>query len=795
MAQDPSPTVPGPGHDTSESRESTARVSEDFPQAALDYHRFAPAGKIKVVATKPMVTQRDLALAYSPGVAYACEAIVEDPKAASQLTARGNLVAVITNGTAVLGLGDIGPLAGKPVMEGKGVLFQKFAGVDVFDIELNERDPEKLVEIIAAMEPTFGGINLEDIKAPECFIVERKLRERMNIPVFHDDQHGTAIIVGAAVVNALEVVGKKIEDVKLATAGAGAAGIACLDMLVALGLKPENILAVDRDGVLHTGRDNLDPDKQRYARDTDKRTLAEIVEGADVFLGLSAGGVLKPEMVASMADKPVILALANPNPEILPEEAKRVRPDCIIATGRSDYPNQVNNALCFPYIFRGALDVGATQINEAMKLACVNAIAQLARMEAGDLAAAYGDDIPCFGPDYLIPRPFDPRLLVMLAPAVARAAMESGVATRPIEDFAAYEEKLGQFIHRTGLVMKPVYDRARGDRQRVVYAEGEEEVVLRAVQTVVDEGLATPILIGRPDVIDARIQRLGLRMKAGVDFELTNILDDPRFNDYWQQYHALTERRGVTQAAAKSLIRSRPTLIAALMLERGEADAMICGLVGRYHKKLGYLRSVIDFDKGVQGTAAMTGVINEQGVWFFVDTHVQVDPSAEQIAEATLQASYRLKLFGIEPKVALLSHSNFGSHDDASAQKMRKVRELVLARAPRLDLDGEMMADTAWHADLRRQIMPNTTLHGRANLFVMPNLDAANIVYNMVRVMTDGVAIGPILMGLDQPAHILTPASTPRRVINMTAIAAVEAQLRKQQRATGMSFGRLMRSL
>ena len=795
MAHEPPSTPPAAGHDTTELRETTARVSENFPQAALDYHRFAPAGKIKVVATKPMVTQRDLALAYSPGVAYACEAIVEDPNAASQLTARGNLVAVITNGTAVLGLGDIGPLAGKPVMEGKGVLFQKFAGVDVFDIELNERDPDKLVEIIAAMEPTFGGINLEDIKAPECFIVERKLRERMNIPVFHDDQHGTAIIVGAAVVNALEVVGKKIEDVKLATAGAGAAGIACLDMLVALGLKPGNILAVDRDGVLHTGRGNMDPDKQRYARDTGKRTLAEIVEGADIFLGLSAGGVLKPEMVASMAGKPIILALANPNPEILPEDAKRVRPDCIIATGRSDYPNQVNNALCFPYIFRGALDVGATEINEAMKLACVNAIAKLARMEAGDLAAAYGDDIPSFGAEYLIPRPFDPRLLVMLAPAVARAAMESGVATRPIADFEAYEEKLGQFIHRTGLVMKPVYDRARNDRQRVVYAEGEEEVVLRAVQTVIDEELATPILIGRPDVIESRIARLGLRMKPGVDFELTNIHDDPRFNEYWQQYHALTERRGVTQAAAKSLIRSRPTLIAALMVERGEADAMICGLVGRYHKKLGYLRSVIDFDKGVQGTAAMTGVINEQGVWFFVDTHVQVDPSAEQIAEATLQASYRLKLFGIEPRVALLSHSNYGSHDDASAQKMRKVRELVLERAPKLDIDGEMMADTAWHSHLRRQIFPNTTLSGRANLFVMPNLDAANITYNMVRVMTDGVAIGPILMGLDQAAHILTPASTPRRVINMTAIAAVEAQLRKQQRATGMSFGRLMRAL
>ena len=764
---------------------------DDLKQAALEYHRVCPPGKIKVVPTKPMVTQRDLALAYSPGVAYACEAIVADPNTASELTARGNLVAVITNGTAVLGLGDIGPLAGKPVMEGKGVLFQKFAGIDVFDIELDERDPDKLVDIIASMEPTFGGINLEDIKAPECFIVERKLRERMNIPVFHDDQHGTAIIVGAAIYNALEIVGKQIQDVKLATSGAGAAGIACLDMLVALGMKPEHILAVDRDGVLYTGRPNLDPDKARYARDTDKRTLAEIIIGADIFLGLSAGGVLKPEMVATMAAKPVILALANPYPEILPEDAKAVRPDCIIATGRSDYPNQVNNALCFPYIFRGALDVGATEINEAMKLACVRAIAKLARMEAGDLASAYGSDIPTFGPEYLIPRPFDPRLLVLLAPAVAQAAMDSGIAARPITDMPAYLEKLGQFIYRTGLLMKPVYDRARGDRKRVAYAEAEEETVLRAVQTVIDEGLATPILIGRPDVIQTRIERLGLRMRAGVDFELTNINDDPRFNDYWQQYHALTERRGVTPAAAKNLLRSRPTLIAALMVERGEADAMICGLVGRFHKKLGYLRSVFDFDPGVMGTSAMTGVINEQGAWFFLDTHVQLDPSAEQIAEATLQASFRLKLFGIEPKVALLSHSNYGSHDNPSAAKMRKVRQILKERVPKLEVDGEMQADTAWDAELRHRIFPNMTLSGRANLFVMPNLDAANITYNMIRVMTDGVAIGPILMGLDKSAHILTPASTPRRVVNMTAIAAVDAQIRhaREAAAAGATTG------
>ena len=750
----------------------------DLKQAALEYHRQWPPGKIKVSPTKPMVTQRDLALAYSPGVAYACEAIVEDPNAASEMTARGNLVAVVSNGTAVLGLGDIGPLAGKPVMEGKGVLFQKFAGIDVFDLEIDERDPDKLVDIIASLEPTFGGINLEDIKAPECFIVERKLRERMKIPVFHDDQHGTAIIVGAAIVNALEVVGKKIEEVKLATAGAGAAGIACLDMLVALGLKPEHILALDREGVLYAGRPHLDPDKARYARDTDKRSLADIVDGADIFLGLSAAGVLKPEMVATMADRPIILALANPNPEIRPEDAKAVRPDCIIATGRSDYPNQVNNALCFPYIFRGALDVGATVINEAMKTACVKAIAALARRESSDLGTAYGDEVPCFGPEYLIPRPFDPRLLVELAGAVAQAAMDSGVALRPIADMAAYREKLGQFVYRTSLMMKPVYDRARAEKQRVVYAEGEEEVVLRAVQTVIDEGLAFPILIGRPEVIQARIERLGLRLRAGVDFELTNQDDDPRFNDYWQYYHALTERRGVTPAAAKNLLRSRPTLIAAVMVARGEADALVSGIVGRFHKKLGYVRSVIPLDPGVQSTSAMTGVINNQGAYFFLDTHVQDDPTAEQIAEATLQATYRLKLFGIEPKVALLSHSNFGSHDTPSARKMRAVRELLKQRMPKLEVDGEMQGDTAWDEALRKRMMPNTTLGGRANLFVLPNIDAANITYNMVRVMTDGVAIGPILMGISKPVHILTSSATPRRVVNMTAIAAVDAQIR-----------------
>ncbi len=751
---------------------------EDLKQAALAYHRHFPPGKIKISATKPMVTQRDLSLAYSPGVAYACEEIVADPGSASEMTARGNLVAVITNGTAVLGLGDIGPLAGKPVMEGKGVLFKKFADVDVFDIEIDERDPDKLVDIIASLEPTFGGINLEDIKAPECFIVERKLRERMKIPVFHDDQHGTAIIVGSAVLNALEVAGKKIEDVKVATTGAGAAGIACLDMLVALGVRRENITAFDREGVIYQGRPNLDPDKARYASATTARSLEEIVTGADIFLGLSAGGILKPEMVAKMAEKPIILALANPNPEILPEAAKAVRPDAIIATGRSDYPNQVNNALCFPYIFRGALDVGATEINEAMKLACVRAIAELARKEASDLGGAYGGEIPKFGTDYLIPRPFDPRLITVIAPAVARAAMESGVASRPLTDMRAYEEKLGQFIHKSGLMMKPVYERARSDLKRVVYAEGEEYTVLRAVQAVVDEKLAFPVLIGRPEVIERRIAKLGLRMQVGKDFELINIHADPRFDQYWQYYHNRNARNGITVDAAKSLVRSRPTLVAALMVELGDADALICGIVGRYHKKLGYLRSVFDLEPGINGTSAMTGVINDHGIWFFTDTHVQVDPSAEQIAECTLQATWRLKLFGIEAKAALLSHSNYGSHSDPSAQKMRRARELIVARVPKLEIDGEMMADTAWDEALRHRIFPATTLKGRANLLVMPNLDAANIGYNLIRVATGGVAIGPILMGLDKPAHILTPSATPRRVVNMTAIAAVDAQIR-----------------
>ena len=755
-------------------------LPEELRQAALDYHRHAPAGKIRVTPTKSLLNARELSLAYSPGVAYACEAIVEDSRAASELTARGNLVGVITNGTAVLGLGDIGPLAGKPVMEGKGVLFRKFAGIDVFDIEISEKNPDKLVDIIASLEPTFGGINLEDIKAPECFIVERKLRERMKIPVFHDDQHGTAIIVGAALINALRVVGKKIGDVKLAHAGAGAAGIACLDMLVALGLKPENILAIDRDGVLYQGRAGMDADRARYARDTSARTLAEIVQGADVFLGLSAGGVLKPEMLASMAKKPVILALANPTPEIRPDDARRVRPDCVLATGRSDYPNQVNNALCFPYIFRGALDVGATTINEAMKVACVHAIAELARREGSDIAArAYGGKPPHFGADYLIPQPFDPRLLVQLAPAVAKAAMESGVATRPIADLRAYTDKLMQFVFRTGLVMKPVFERAKNDPKRVVYAEGEEETVLRAVQTVVDEGLAKPILIGRPEVIERRIERVGLRLQAGRDFELCNIHSDPRFDEYWQHYYELMKRRGFTQALAKSVVRSRPTAIAALMVARGDADAMICGTIGRYQKKLAYIQDVIGLDPGVAAPSSMTAIAQESGIYFFVDTHAQDDPDAEQIATATLQASLRLKLFGIEPKVALLAASNFGSRDNEVTRKLQKALQIIRKRVPKLEVEGEMQADLALDPELRARVFPDSRLSGRANVFVFPNLAAANTAFNMTRVLADGVVIGPILMGVAKPAHVLTPQATVRRVVNMSAIACVEAQIRE----------------
>ncbi len=761
-------------------------LPEELKQAALDYHRHPPAGKIRITPTKSLLTARDLSLAYSPGVAAACEEIVRDPTEAYALTARGNLVGVVTNGTAVLGLGSIGPLAGKPVMEGKAVLFRKFAGIDVFDVEIDERDPDRLVEIIASLEPTFGGINLEDIKAPECFYIERRLRERMKIPVFHDDQHGTAIIVGAALINALIVVGKKIEDVRVAASGAGAAGIACLDMLVRLGVRPENILVSDKDGVLYRGRAGLDENGARYARDTTARTLADIVKGADVFLGVSAGGVLTREMVATMAERPVILALANPAPEILPEDARAAKPDCVIATGRSDYPNQVNNALCFPYIFRGALDVGATGINEAMTVACVHAIAQLARREASDVAQrAYGGRAPHFGPDYLIPRPFDPRLLVQVAPAVARAAMESGLATRPIADLRAYTEKLSQFVFRTGLAMKPVFERARANPMRVAYAEGEEETVLRAVQTLVDEGLVRPILIGRPDVIAKRIERIGLRLEAGRDFELCNIHSDPRFDAYWQHYYGLMQRRGVTPALAKSLVRSRPTVIAALMVARGDADAMICGLVGRYQRKAAYIVDIIGLDQGVEAPSSMAAVANDKGLFFFLDTHMQHDPDPEQIATAALQATLRLKLMGITPKVALIAGSNFGSRNTATARKMQQALRIIQQRFPKLEVEGEMQADVALDPDLRARVFPDSRLSGRANVFVFPNLASANAAFNITRSMSDGVVIGPILMGVAKPAHVLTPQATVRRVVNMSAIACVEAQIRAQVQGAG----------
>jgi len=736
-------------------------MTDKLKQNALDYHRFPTPGKIRITPTKALTTQEDLGLAYTPGVAAACELIVEDPAEASNMTARGNLVAVITNGTAVLGLGDIGPLAGKPVMEGKAVLFKKFADVDVFDIEIDEKDTDRLVDIIASLEPTFGGINLEDIKAPECFEVEARLKERLNIPVFHDDQHGTAIITAAAAINGLHIVGKQIEDVRLVASGAGAAGMACLDLLVNLGMRKENILVIDRSGVI-----------------TDKRTLAEAMLGADMFLGVSAAGVLSGDMVKTMADQPIIMALANPTPEIMPAVALAARPNAIIATGRSDFPNQVNNVLCFPYIFRGALDVGATTVNNEMQMACVYALAELTRMEASDIStAAYGGKALQFGPEYLIPKPFDPRLLVCLAPATAQAAMDSGVATRPIKNMEAYREKLTSFLWRTRLVMKPIFDTAKSDPRRVVFAEGESEVVLRATQAVVDEGIALPILIGRPSVIKTRIEKLGLRLEPGRDFDLINPESDPRFWDFWTTYHALMERKGVSPSAAKDILRTRTTVIAAVAVYRGEADAMITGLVGRYNSKLEFLHDVLGQQQGSSTTAAL-GVINtENGVYFICDTKVNPDPSAEEIAEITLMAAQRVRMFGIEPRVALLSHSSFGSHKDDSALKMKRAHELIVEAAPELEVEGEMAADMALSSSYRKQEFPNSKLRGPANLLVMPNLDSAHITFNFARIISDSVTIGPILMGLDYPAHVLTPSASVRRVVNMTAFAVVEAQL------------------
>jgi malate dehydrogenase (oxaloacetate-decarboxylating)(NADP+) len=755
-------------------------------EAALEYHRAPTRGKISVTPTKPLSNQRDLSLAYSPGVAYACLAIEEDPSLAADFTSRANLVGVITNGTAVLGLGDIGPLAGKPVMEGKGCLFKKFAGIDVFDIELAEKDPDKLVEIVAALEPTLGGINLEDIKAPECFYVEKKLRERLNIPVFHDDQHGTAIISAAALLNGLELVGKKIDEVKVVASGAGAAAIACLDLMVSLGVKIQNVFAVDSKGVIRAGRgDKLDESKQRYCQNTEAKTLADAVQGADVFLGCSAAGVLSAEMVKTMAKQPIILALANPEPEIRPELAKEARPDCIIATGRSDYPNQVNNVLCFPYIFRGALDCGATRINEAMKLACVREIAALAKAELSDeVAAAYAGQELKFGPDYIIPKPFDARLILRIAPAVAQAAAESGVATRPIADLEAYRQQLTRFVYQTGMVMRPVFAAARAASAqapaRVVYAEGEDERVLRAVQVVRDEGLAFPILVGRPSVIAMRIERAGLRLKPGVDFELCDPEDDPRFRSYWEQYHHLMGREGVSIEASKTMVRRSNTLISSLMLKRGEADAMLCGLVGRYDAHLEHVRAVIGQRSDVSTMAAMNALMLDQHTLFIADTFVNEEPTAQELAEIAQMAAAEVQRFGVPAKVAFLSHSVFGSSKRASALRMRAARDLFVQRNPHIECDGELQGDAALSEAIRGKFLADSTLTGAANLLVLPNLDAANILFNVLKVVGGhGVTIGPILLGAAMPAHILTPSATMRRVVNMTALAVSDiAELR-----------------
>jgi malate dehydrogenase (oxaloacetate-decarboxylating)(NADP+) len=758
-------------------------IKETQRKAALDYHELPTPGKISVVATKPLASQTDLALAYSPGVAAACNAIVQDPLNAYRYTIRGNLVGVITNGTAVLGLGAIGPLAAKPVMEGKAVLFKKFAGIDVFDIEIEQRDPEKLIEVIVALEPTFGAINLEDIKAPECFLVERELRKRMKIPVFHDDQHGTAIIVAAAFLNGLQVVGKDIGKVKLVVSGAGAAALACVDLLLDVGLRRENVWLSDLAGVVYDGRRELmDPEKARYAQRTDARTLSEIIPGADVFLGLSAGGVLTQAMVREMAAQPLILALANPTPEILPEEVRAVRGDAVIATGRSDYPNQVNNVLCFPFIFRGALDVGATTITRQMEIAAVHAIAELARQEQSDIvAAAYGgiEDL-AFGPEYLIPKPFDPRLIVKIAPAVAKAAMDSGVATRPIEDLEAYGQRLLQFVYHSGTLMQPIFAAARkapAEHNRIVYAEGEDDRVLRAVQIAVDEKLVTPILVGRPAVIERAIKVHGLRIRIGENLTVVNPDQDKRYREYWQAYLELTRRKGVTAQYAKLEMRRRTTLIAAMLLKMGEADGLICGTISAASRHLRYIDQVIGHPPGVQVYGMMTGLILPGRQVFIVDTHVNLIPSAEQLAEITRLAAEQLCAFGLAPKVALLSHSNFGSSNAPSALKMRSVLALLHERLPQLEVDGEMHGDCALDEAARRKFLPDSTLHGSANLLVCPNLDSANIAYNLLKSAAgNNVAIGPILLGCAAPAHILTEAATVRRIVNMTALTVTEAQ-------------------
>ncbi len=755
-----------------------SNISDDLRSGALHYHRYPRPGKLEIQATKPLGNQRDLALAYSPGVAAACEAIEADPKQAAELTARGNLVGVVSNGTAVLGLGNIGPLAGKPVMEGKAVLFKKFANIDVFDIEIDAMSVERMVDVISALEPTFGGINLEDIKAPECFEVERQLRERMKIPVFHDDQHGTAIIVGAAVRNALELGNRKIDEVKIVASGAGAAALACLNLLVTLGAKKENIWVNDIDGLVYDGRNTtMDPYKEKFAQKTDKRTLDDVIDGAHIFLGLSAAGVLKPEMVKKMAPNPLILALANPSPEIMPEDARAARPDAIICTGRSDFPNQVNNVLCFPYIFRGALDVGATDINSEMKMAAVEAIAALARETPSDVVArAYGGEARSFGPESLIPSPFDPRLIMRIAPAVAKAAMETGVATRPITDMEAYIGKLDDFMFRSGFIMRPLFARAKQDKKRVIYAEGEDERVLRAVQAVVEEGIAHPIIVARPSVVENRIKRFGLSIRPGQDFELINPEDDPRYRHYVRTYLEVAGRRGITPDAARTLVRTNTTVIAALALHRGEADAMLCGIEGRFTRHMRHVRDIIGRAPGVNQLAALSLLITQKGSFFICDTQIQSEPSAEDLAEMTILASTHVRRLGLEPRVALLSHSNFGSHETASAKRMREALRIVRNRAPGLEVDGEMQADAALVEEIRNRTLPGSYLTGAANVLVMPDLDSADIAYNMLKVLGDALPVGPILMGTAKPAHILSPTTTARGVANMTAVAVVEAQ-------------------
>ncbi|MBU1315626.1 NADP-dependent malic enzyme [Pseudorhizobium marinum] len=752
--------------------------SGDLDEQALFFHRYPRPGKLEIQPTKPLGNQRDLALAYSPGVAAPCLAIRDDPNTAADYTGRANLVAVISNGTAVLGLGNIGPLASKPVMEGKAVLFKKFAAIDVFDIEIDANDIDSMVSTISALEPTFGGINLEDIKAPECFEVERQLREKMNIPVFHDDQHGTAIIVAAAILNGLELAGKTLSDVKIVASGAGAAALACLNLLVLLGARKENIWVHDIEGLVYLGRETLmDQWKSIYCQDSEKRTLAESIDGADVFLGLSAAGVLKPELLAKMADKPLIMALANPTPEIMPELARAARPDAMICTGRSDFPNQVNNVLCFPYIFRGALDCGARTINEEMKMAAVKAIAALAREEVSDVAArAYSGETPIFGPDYLIPSPFDPRLILRIAPAVARAAAESGVAGRPIQDYDAYMDQLNRFVWRSGFIMKPIFNAAKNaEKNRVIFAEGEDERVLRAAQVLLEDQTARPILIGRPSVIEARLKRFGIRIRPNVDFEVINPEDDPRYRDYVDDYFALVGRAGVNPEAARTIVRTNTTVIGALAVRRGEADALVCGVEGRYDRHLRDVNQIIGKREGVCAFSGMSLLISQRGAIFFTDTFVSYNPTAAEIAEMTILAAEAIQRFGIVPKAALVSHSNFGSRDSESARKMREALALVRQRAPDLEVDGEMQGGSALSEPLRKRAMPDSTLTGEANLLVFPNLDAANISLGVVRNMLDALHVGPILLGTALPAHILSPSVTSRGVVNMAALAVVEA--------------------